>query len=92
MAEKKGDHWEPKGGDGEATGPSDPQAEQSGRAARARPRKTYGGVDANKPKRELLADAREAGIRGRSRMTKEELAEALQRHNDRVTERARSRD
>ena len=91
VAEKKGDHWEPKGEDGEATGPSDPQAEQSGPSARTRPRKTYGGVDANKPKRELIADARAAGIPGRSRMTKEELAEALKRHNDRQTARARSR-
>ena len=71
------------------TGPSDPQAEQGGAAARDRPRRTFGGVDANKPKRELLADAEEAGIPGRSSMTKEELAGALQKHNDRATRRAR---
>ena len=91
VAEKKGDHWEPKGDDGEATGPSDPQAEQGGRAARARPRRTFGGVDFNKPKKELLEDARRADISGRSKMTKEELAEALKKHNDRETARARSR-
>lgn len=73
------------------TGPSDPQAEQGGAAARNRPKRTYGGVDANKPKRELLEDAQDAGIEGRSRMSKEQLAEALQKHNDRETARARSR-
>ena len=76
--------------EGTRTGPSDPQAAQRGRKARARPKRTYGGVDANKPKRELLKDAERAGITGRSRMTKDELAEALQRHNDRETARARS--
>jgi cation transport regulator ChaB len=92
VAEKKGDHWELKGDDGEgSTGPSDPQAEQRGAAARDRPRRTFGGVDANKPKRELLEDARRAGIAGRSRMRKHELAEALQRANDRETARARRR-
>jgi cation transport regulator ChaB len=91
VAEKKGDHWEPKGDDGEARGPSDPQSEQSGRAARERPRRTYGGVDLNKPKRELLEDARRADIPGRSKMTKEELAESLEKHNDRETARARRR-
>ena len=42
VAEKKGDHWELK----DEQGPSDPQAEQSGRAARDNPKRTYGGVDA----------------------------------------------
>src|ERR671914_2915069 len=41
VAEKRGDHWELK----DEPGPSDPQAEQSGRAARERPRETFGGVD-----------------------------------------------
>lgn len=77
--------------EGTRTGPSDPQAEQRGTKARTRPKRTYGGVDANKPKRELLADAERAGISGRSRMTKEELAAALQRYNDRESARARSR-
>lgn len=85
VAEKKGDHWELK----DDTGPSDPRAEQSGAEARDRPATSYGGVDANKPRRELEADARRAGIRGRSRMTKAELADALRRHNDRETARAR---
>jgi cation transport regulator ChaB len=85
IAEKKGDHWELK----DDYGPSDPQAEQSGAAARDRPKPTYGGVDANKTKAELEQDAREADIPGRSKMTKAELAKALQRHNDRASARAR---
>ncbi len=86
VAEKQGDHWELK----DETGPSDPQAEQSGERARRNPRRTYGGVDVNKPKRELYDDARRAGIEGRSKMSKEQLAAALQAHNDRETARARS--
>jgi cation transport regulator ChaB len=86
VAEKEGDHWEPK----DEPGPSDPQAAQSGRFARESPKRSYGGVDANKSKDELYAEARRAGIDGRSKMTKEELAAALQRANDRATARARS--
>src|SRR4051812_6168638 len=62
IAEKQGDHWELK----DSKGPSDPQAERGGAAARDRPRETYGGIDANKTKAELEQDAREAGIEGRS--------------------------
>lgn len=75
--------------EGTPTGPSDPRSEQSAGAARRRPARSYGGVDVNKPKRELLEDAREAGIGGRSRMSKEQLADALQHANDRATARAR---
>ena len=85
VAEKKGDHWELKG----EQGPSDPQAEQSGRAAREDPKRTYGGVDANKSRDELYEDARAAGIEGRSDMTKDELAEALQKHSERASAKAR---
>ena len=85
IAEKKGDHWELK----DEKGPSDPQAAQSGKAARDRPKRTYGGVDAGKSKRELYEDAKEAGIEGRSEMTKEELAEALRKHSERETAKAR---
>lgn len=74
---------------GTRTGPSDPRSEQSAGEARAQPARSYGGVDVNKPRRELLQDAREAGIEGRTRMTKAELADALQRHNDRASARAR---
>lgn len=85
VAEKKGDHWEPK----DEYGPSDPRAEQSRDEAREDPARSYQGVDVNKPKKELLDDAREAGIEGRSKMNKDELADALERHNDRATARAR---
>jgi len=85
VAEKRGDHWELK----DRKGPSDPQAAKGGAAAR-RGGKTYGGVNANKPKEELYEEARKAGIEGRSRMTKEELAEALARQYGRETAKARS--
>ena len=85
IAEKKGDHWELK----DERGPSDPQAAKRGPAAR-RGGKTYGGVDVSKPKDELYEDAKRAGIEGRSRMTKEELAEALPRHSQRASAKARS--
>src|SRR3954466_12337146 len=79
IAEKKGDHWELK----DEKGPSDPQAAQGGRAARDRPRESYGGVDANKSKQALYDDAKQAGIEGRSDMNKAELAEALRKHSER---------
>jgi cation transport regulator ChaB len=76
IAEKRGDHWELK----DEPGPSDPQAAQGGRSARERPRKTYGGVDVvGSTKQELYERAKELGVSGRSRMTKEELAEAIAR-------------
>jgi cation transport regulator ChaB len=85
VAEKQGDHWELK----DHKGPSDPQAAKGGRAARESASRTYGGVDASKPKRELYEQARRAGVDGRSKMTKDELARALQRANDRATAKAR---
>ena len=86
VAEKRGDHWETK----EGKGPSDPQAAKGGRESRAHPSETYGGVDAGKPKKELYEDAKRAGIDGRSRMDKRELAKALQKHSERETAKARS--
>src|ERR671916_2762565 len=73
IAEKKGDHWELK----DEKGPSDPQAAKGGAGARDRPRETAGGVNAAKTKEQLLEDAREADIPGRSKMNKDELVEAL---------------
>jgi cation transport regulator ChaB len=85
IAEKKGDRWVLK----DEKGPSDPQSELSGAAARRGTGKTYGGVDANKSKQALYEDAKQAGIDGRSKMSKTELAEALRKHSDRQTARAR---
>jgi cation transport regulator ChaB len=73
--EKRGDHWEPKNG----KGPSDPQAARSGAAAR-RGGKTAGGVDVlGSSREELYERARKLGVKGRSRMTKRELGEAISR-------------
>ena len=76
--EKVGDHWEPK----EGSGPSDAGAERRGAG-------TKGGVDANASKQHLLEVARRLDVRGRSRMTKDELVEAIGRANDRETRRSR---
>ncbi len=86
VAEKKGDHWELK----DEKGPSDRQAAKRGKAARNASSDTYGGIDASKPKSELYEDAKRAGIEGRSKMSKEELAKALQKHSERETAKARS--
>ena len=86
VAEKKGDHWEPK----DRKGPSDAQAAKGGRAARESSTETRGGVDASKSKQELYEDAKRAGIEGRSSMSKDQLAKALQKHNDRETAKARA--
>jgi cation transport regulator ChaB len=85
VAEKQGDHWEPK----DKKGPSDAQAARSGRSARESSGRTAGGVNANKTKDALLDDARKAGISGRSKMDKDELVDALRKHNDRETAKAR---
>jgi cation transport regulator ChaB len=86
VAEKKGDHWELK----DEKGPSDRQAAKRGKAARNASSDTYGGIDASKPKSELYEDAKRAGIEGRSKMSKEELTKALQKHSERETAKARS--
>ena len=74
--EKVGDHWQPK----DRKGPSDEQAKQGGAAARNRPKRTHGGVDVVGNTRDELYDrAKKAGVRGRSNMSKAELADALAR-------------
>jgi cation transport regulator ChaB len=79
VAEKRGDHWELK----DEKGPSDPQAAQSGEAARERPKQTYGGVDVEgSSKEELYRRAKSLGVEGRSSMTKGELAAAIARKQD----------
>jgi len=80
--EKVGDHWEPK----EEKGPSDPQAER-GTPAQG---ETAGGVDANASKEHLYDVAKRLDVEGRSRMSKDELIDAIQKANDRETARARS--
>ena len=76
--EKVGDHWEPK----KEKGPSDPHAAKSGRAAR-QGGKTYGGVDVlGHTKEELYERAKNLGVKGRSQMTKEQLAEAIAKKQD----------
>lgn len=74
--EKVGDHWERK----RQRGPSDAQSSQSGAAAREHPLRTFGGVDVlGHTKDELYERAAALRIRGRSRMSKEELADAIAR-------------
>jgi cation transport regulator ChaB len=76
--EKVGDHWEPK----ERKGPSDAQAAKRGPSAR-RGGPTAGGVDVyGHTREELYERARRLGVRGRSRMTKMELAQAIARTQD----------
>ncbi|MFI7418886.1 ChaB family protein [Nonomuraea sp. NPDC049684] len=76
--EKVGDHWEPKG----EKGPSDKGAtDRSGR--------TQEGVDANASKEHLQGVASRLGVRGRSRMTKKELVDAIKKANRKATAKAR---
>jgi cation transport regulator ChaB len=82
--EKVGDHWEPKSG----KGPSDQQAAKGGASAR-RGGRTAGGVDSNASKEHLMGLARRLDVRGRSRMSKAELVDALQKANARETRKAR---
>jgi hypothetical protein len=84
--EKVGDHWEPK----ERKGPSDPQAARSAPSSR-RSGPTAGGVDANASKAHLMDVARRLDVRGRSRMSKDELVEAIAKANDRESARSRRR-
>lgn len=81
--EKVGDHWEPKA----RRGPSDERAAQRGPNAKGQ---TAEGVDANASKEHLLGIARRLDISGRSRMTKDELVEAIKKRNRREAARARS--
>jgi len=84
--EKVGDHWEPK--EGGRKGPSDAQAAKGGTAARKGGR-TAGGVDANATKKHLMEQARKLDVPGRSKMTKDELVDALKKANNRATAKAR---
>jgi cation transport regulator ChaB len=72
--QKKGDHWEPKG----HKGPSDERAADP--RARENHGRSAGGVDVRgSSKKELMERAAKIGIRGRSKMNKQELGEAIAR-------------
>ena len=71
--EKEGDHWEPK----EEKGPSDPQAAKSGKAARNSRTPTGGGKSVGTTKSELMDQARELDVPGRSKMSKDQLTKAV---------------
>jgi cation transport regulator ChaB len=72
--EKVDDRWEPK----DEKGPSDPRAARGGKAARAGKGETFRGVDFfGNSKADLYERARKLGVRGRSKMSKKELAEAI---------------
>lgn len=74
--EKVGDRWEPK----EKAGPSDPRSRRSTAEKRAGRGETFGGVDLyGHTKEELLARARQLGLRGISRLNKRALARAIAR-------------
>ncbi len=70
--EKVGDHWEAKA----HKGPSDSRAARGWNEPGGH---THGGVNVNQPKEVLMERARSLEIRGRSRMSKEELADAIAR-------------
>ena len=80
--EKVGDHWEPK----EEYGPSDEQAATGNRSS---DKPTAGGVDANASKKHLQDVARRLDVKGRSKMDKTELVDAIQKANNRATAKAR---
>jgi len=74
--ERVEDRWVPK----DEKGPSDPRARQERDEAREGTARTFGGLDVEGHTREeLYQRARRMGVRGRSRMTKYELAEAIAR-------------
>jgi len=82
--EKVGDHWEAK----DVRGPSDDQDAKTGVDARENPTETAGGVNARATKTHLLGLARRLDIAGRSRMTKSELVEAIDKANRAATAKA----
>jgi cation transport regulator ChaB len=78
--EKVGDHWEPKS----SKGPSDKGAkDRSGRTAE--------GVNANASKEHLRGVAAELHVTGRSKMTKQELVDAIKKANRRAGAKSRAK-
>jgi hypothetical protein len=82
--EKVGDHWEAKS----EPGPSDAQDAKRGPEALESDTPTAGGVNANATKAHLLETARRLDVRGRSRMDKAELVDAIDKANRAATARA----
>jgi hypothetical protein len=72
-------------------GPSDRQAAKSGTAARRGAATTSGGVDANASKAHLMEIARQLDVESRSKMTKADLIEAVDKSNRRESTRSRGR-
>jgi len=74
--EKVGDHWERKA----HKGASDPRSTKSTREKRQGKGETFGGVDYyGHTKKELYDRARRLGVEGRSKMSKKQLARAIER-------------
>jgi cation transport regulator ChaB len=72
--EKVGDHWEPK----DHKGPSDPRSMKSTREKREGKGETFGGLDYyGSSKAELYERAQALDIQGRSKMSKRQLARAI---------------
>ena len=77
--EKVGDHWEPK----DEKGPSDERAAKGGRAAHRGEGETAGGVDVlGSSKEELYQRAQNLDVKGRSKMDKQQLGQAIARKQD----------
>jgi hypothetical protein len=74
--EKIGNRWLPK----DRKGPSDPRARKRAAQARRGRGETFGGIDFyGRSRGELYARAKKLGVRGRSRMSKKDLARAIAR-------------
>lgn len=72
--EKKRDRWVPKS----QKGPSDPRSTKSTREKRQGKGETFGGLDYyGQTKKELYDRAKRLGVEGRSRMSKKQLARAI---------------
>lgn len=78
--EKVGDHWEEK----EHRGPSDERARSGGPNPSG---ETAEGVNANATKKHLTEIAKRLDIRGRTRMSKDELVEEIKKANRRESRR-----
>jgi len=77
--EKVGDHWEPK----DEKGPSDERAADPNARDPNTDTETAGGVDVRgSSKKELQERARKLGVKGRSKMSKQELGQTIARKQD----------